>query len=305
MGSSPHPVRQWRVAQPGAPPRPIVPELPQRPTRGERPEVRTWLIVVAMLVIFVVGGVVSTGELGAGWVGFVLFGPIILSWLRELAVSAVADRRWKTAMRRRHELVEQARQWDGQNLIRWDEFPDGPVGEHADRLVAAFAALKGTRAYREGWVGDDWRYALHTRCWSLLWRLRDSVAVRDDLAEAADLSDEHPDLSDVVTERTAEITALDTEVLDTTTQLERLTTEARDLDAALDAADIARAKRERADELLERLGPDASMTGHCADEHRIRDWLAGTDTAGTDLSILGAGLRAATDYLTRQEPRDS
>jgi hypothetical protein len=235
------------------------------------------------------------------WSGVALLGFFALAGLAWLVSGITAVHRQDRARRRAAELREQAQQWDAQFQIRREELPAGPVREQADRLVAALAAFEDTRAYRDGWAGQGWAHTLHVRRWSLLNRLHDSLAVRADLAEAARLTHRTPDLDRIVTERTADIDALDAELAAEIDQLNQLAAQARDLDAALETADAARAERERADCLARRLGAAASTAEELDAEHRrIRDLLLIEAPEG-DLSILTASLRALTRHIAHQD----
>jgi len=323
------PATAWTVTDPSAPPRPAIDSTADGKRRPPawmphilRPYCRNRLRRGAFLALcggalalaapgpiaFVLGVPVSAligmrwmpAPAIVAWCGAALIGLVVVAGLTGLATALVGERRDERARRHASEQREQARQWDTQFQLHRGQLPAGPVREQADRLVAAVAAFEATRTYRDGWAGQNWAHTLHVRRWSLLSRLSDSAAVRTDLAEAAGLAERTPELERVAAERSADIAALDAELADTIEQLDQLTAQARELDAALETAEAARAERDRADQLTCRLGAAPSTADELDAQHRrIRDQVLIEAPEG-DLSILNAGLHALTRHITDQ-----
>jgi hypothetical protein len=319
--------KEWTVTDPGAPDRPAVtiPAVPSTVVRPPRSRRRggTGLVGVAVAVLVGTNAPVLC-KLAAGCVGWMVSGRpwaisdgagttigvvVLASTVLVVLAQATSGLRWRRRQRRAEHRagaatlaagfarIEHA-DWAAQHQVRRDELPAGPLRAAADRLFDAVGALERTRAHRDGWIGAEAQRGLRARRWSLLSRLRDSVAVRAQLAESATLAGRTPELDRVAAQRRGEIDALDAELAATTGQLEQLVAEAHALDEALAADAAARAERERADALAVQLGATPATVEEMDLQHRrIRDQLL-AGTADTDPAILGAQLRALTRHLT-------
>ncbi|MFI5614640.1 hypothetical protein, partial [Amycolatopsis sp. NPDC051903] len=239
----------WTVTDPHAPDRPVVPPAGVETRRPRwtvpapgRGKILAWLMLIGVtafavprlyvgLATYLVAPVTD-----ATWVppeGTVQAGGAVLVALAALvalgrAVARARGRRHRTraeqqladAAQARRTARAEAHRWAAQHQVRRDQLPEGPLRVQADRLMAALDALERTRAVRDEWIDAGLRRTVRAKRWSLLARLRDSVATRADLATSAELAVDHPDLARAAAARAAEIAALDTELAELTRQLE-------------------------------------------------------------------------------------
>ncbi|HEY3482375.1 MAG TPA: hypothetical protein VGL02_26065 [Streptomyces sp.] len=322
----------WTITDPSAPPRPkaFADRVPE--TARSRPvSVRGFLwpvplpsrgtvcvLVSASLSVLIVPHIVArllTAFLGGvvGWnvqvsptgvsvaavltLAVLLVGPLALMLLRCFQ-SARARRHSRRSRTAAAAARDQERNWREQYQLERGQLPDGEIRAAADRLIAASTAIESSRARREGWVKDGSARTLQARQWSLLTRERDSAAVRAQLAEAAQLAEDTPQLAEVVRIRTAELAALDAELAQLADEAAQVQEQLRALDAALAAADEARSSRERADVLAQQLGA-APLTVEDVDaaQRRLRDQVLAEGSAENDLTILAAQLGALTQHI--------
>ncbi|MGH8918446.1 MAG: hypothetical protein ACRD0H_08925, partial [Actinomycetes bacterium] len=139
--------------------------------------------VLVSIALFVLGAMPEVPQLG-------LLGGAVLAAAGAVPV-AVRGARLRVHHRRQREEGAQHRvhdAWVVRYQVRSGHLGDGPVRAQADRLVAAVAAVEGSRAFREGAIGQEGRVGLRAPPWSLLCRLRDSIGDRADLAAAEELA---------------------------------------------------------------------------------------------------------------------
>lgn len=318
-GSLPDP--EWTVTDPHAPDQPVVPVVAEKAApawirpryRGEGTKL-AWLALAGVagmtypqvydMALIVISAPFSGSEDPVPSYGWTI-GVVLLSlaglWLASRIVSTY---RWSRHYRRREvvraeaELAARAGQqdldaWTARHQVRRAELPEGPLRAGGDRLVELLGEFERSRTCRDGWIDAGWKRTLRARRWSLLSRLRDSVAVRADLAAAAGLTDHSPDLAHTVAVRGEEIAALDTELADAITQVRQLTDQAHALDTRLEADDATRAERDRAEALARKLGAEPATTAEADQQcRRLRDQLLAAGPARDDLSILAAQLHA-------------
>lgn len=268
---------------------------PQRPTRRRPMEklLAAMFLGAALTALVHASALVSPLLLGL----FIAMFYGLFTWIGRGRRTA-RTREFQRGVESARARIETWTHWQATHRISRDAFPlTGPardVRSLADGIATAAASLRDTRAWREGWVGDEWNAVLDRQVWSLMDRLRASVSVRIALAAAT----ERPTLAEAIAHATQEMTDLDAEARALQLHLEDAGALAREIDRGLAARDAAEAQARRDADLLAQLtGSVPSTTAESDYELRLlRDQVLNT-AAETDLRILFAQLAELADSL--------